>query len=120
MRLIVVEVDDDETAEKLVRKLNATKFARVKGMFQMPKARCKCPSLVEKFGRMVPAEARSVRGQLFGWWVHETCHKVAKGLHSESKNMIAREDQPQGEGLLPTYVDYIAWHDKGFYNNDPR
>jgi hypothetical protein len=120
MRLIVVEVDNDETAEKLVAKLNATGFARVKGMFQVPKARCKCANLEERFGKLVPAQKKSIRGQLFGWWVHDVCHKVAKGLHSESKNLIKREDQPQGEGLLPTYVDYIAWHDKGFYNDDPK
>jgi len=117
--LIVIEVDDDEAAEKLVARINQTRTARVKGMFQMPRARCRCPNLEEKFGRLVPAEKRSLRGLQFGWWVHDKCHKVSKGLHSESKNLIARDDQPQGEGALPTYVDYIGWHDKGFYNDDP-
>lgn len=120
MRLIVIEVDDDAAAEKLVDKINSTRSARVKGIFQMPRARCKCPNLVERFGRMVPDEKRSVRGQLFGWWVHDKCHKVSKGLHSESKNLIDRADQPQGDVGMVTYIDYIGWHDRGFYNNDPK
>lgn len=120
MRLIVIEMDDDEVAERLVEKINATKSARVKGMFQMPRARCRCDNLVERFGRLVPAEKRSLRGRQFGWWVHDKCNKPTKGMHSEAKNLIAREDQPQAVGDLPTYVDYVAWHDKGFYNNDPR
>lgn len=121
MRLIVIEVDNDEAAERLVAKINATKSARVKGIFQMPRARCRCDNLVEKFGRMVPANKRSVRGQLFGWWVHDQCLKVSKGVHSETKNLIARADQPQrGGGDFTTYIDYIGWHDRGFYNDDPH
>lgn len=118
---MVIEVDDDEAAEKLAAKINATRSARVKGMFQMPRARCRCDTMETRFGRRVPAERRSLRGLQFGWWVHDKCHKVAKGLHSETKNLIARKDQPQrGDGDFPTYVDYIGWHDRGFYNDDPR
>ncbi len=120
MRLIVIEVDDDEAAERLVKKFEAIESARVKGIFQMPRARCRCDNLVERFGRLVPANKRSVRGQLFGWWVHDKCNKVSKGLHSEARNLIARADQPQAEGDLPTYIDHVGWHDKGFYNDDPR
>lgn len=119
--MMVIEVDDDDAAERLAAKINKTSSARVKGMFQMPRARCRCDNLVEKFGRMVPAEKLSIRGRLFGWWVHDKCNKPARGLHSESKNLIPRPDQPQrANGDLITYVDYVGWHDRGFYNDDPR
>lgn len=118
---MVIEVDDDEAAERLAAKINATKSARVKGIFQMPRARCRCDNMVEKFGRMVPAEKRLIRGQLFGWWVHQTCNKVLKGSGAGARNLIPKADQPQrGQGDYKTYVDYIGWHDQGFYNDDPR
>src|ERR1700744_237564 len=111
MRLIVIEVDDDAAAERLVAKFNATSSARGKGMFQMPRARCRCDGPFSDNSRS-SLWKRSVRGQQFGWWVHDKCHKVSKGLHTETRNLIPREDQPQARGDLPTYVDGISWHDK--------
>ncbi len=120
MKLIVIEVDDDEAADRLIAKFSAIRSARVKGIFQAPRARCQCDNTEVKFGRTVAIQKRSVRGRLFGWWVHDKCNRVSKGMHSGAKNLIARADQPQGVGNLPTYIDYICWHDKGFYNDDPR
>lgn len=118
MRLIVIEVDDDEAAERLVAKFNATTSARVKGMFQMPRARCRCDGPFSENSKSSMWK-RSVRGTQFGWWVHDKCHKVSKGIHSESKNLIGRDKQPQAIGDYPTYVDSVTWHDRGHYPNDP-
>lgn len=118
MRLIVVEVDDDEAAERLIAKINSTKSARVKGMFQMPRARCRCNGPFSENSKSTLWK-RSLRGQQFGWWVHDKCLRVSKGLHTETKNLIAREDQPQGDTHMVTYVDGISWHDRGYYHNDP-
>jgi hypothetical protein len=118
MRLIVIELDDDQAAERLVAKFNATTTARVKGMFQVPRARCRCEGPFSENSKSSMWK-RSVRGTQFGWWVHDKCHKVSKGLHSEAKNLIPRKDQPQGDAGMITYIDSVSWHDEGHYNDDP-
>lgn len=116
--MIVVEVDDDEAAERLVQKFSAIRSARVKGFFQVPKSRCSCPGPWASVSRS-PDWKRSVRGKLFGWWVHDKCHKPSRGLHN-LKNLMAKEDQGQGpQSATDTYLDYLAFHDKGYYDSDP-
>lgn len=113
MRLILIEVDDDEAAEKLVTKFSSLKSARIAGMFQVPKARCKCPNFDIKFGRQVPAEKRSIRGKLFGWWVHDKCHRASYG-HQLTKNLIKPEDVTHSVQAPPTYVTQLTLWDRGY------
>jgi len=114
MRLILIEVDDDEAAEKLVTKFSSLKSARIAGMFQVPKARCKCDNFEMRFGRRVPAEKRSLRGRLFGWWVHDKCHRAGYGAQL-TKNLIDSKDVEHSVQAPPTYVQQLTLWDQGYH-----
>lgn len=114
MRLILIEVDDDEAAEKLVARFNERKTARVAGMFQVPKSRCRCPNHDIRFGRQVPAEKRSLRGRMFGWWVHDKCGRPTHGQQL-TKNLIKPEGVTHSVQAPPTYVIGLTLWDRGFH-----
>lgn len=110
--MILIEVDDDEAAEKLVAKFSSLRGARIAGMFQVPKARCRCDNFELRFGRRVPAEKRSLRGRLFGWWVHDKCGRPTHGSQL-TKNLLKPEQVTHSVQAPETYVPQLTLWDRG-------
>lgn len=118
MRFILIEVDDDTAADKLVEKFSTIKSARVAGIFQIPRTRCQCKGYVD-IGHRAGNSRRLLRGSKFLWWVHDICGRCPKGQHN-LYNMLPQERRlaDQNGRDLPTYVNYISMHDRGWGYQD--
>lgn len=118
MRFILIEVDDDATADKLVEKFKTTKTVRVAGIFQIPRTRCTCKGFTE-MGHRSGQSRRLLRGSKFLWWVHDVCGRCPKGHHNLFNMMPQERRLSDLEGReLPTYVGFISMHDRGWGHKD--
>ena len=114
--MILIEVDSDEAADKLAAKFATLSTARVAGIFQVPRTRCKCPD--DMTGRH--RGKLSSRGVRFKWWVHRGCGKVSGGNLSPIGNLLPASERRATPNAPTILVDSINGHDLGFYSDDPR
>lgn len=118
MKLILIEVDDDDTADKLIERMKSGPKWRVVGWFQVPRTRCKCTGYHEGGNHRVPNAKKWVRGQLFKWWVHDKCLRPGWGSHTLF-NQMPRTDRVFRPNFPETFYNYMEMHDRGFYKDDP-
>lgn len=88
-RYILVEVDDNATANRLraqIDKAGEAKGMRVVGMFRKATQMCECPIRSEK----------SVLGSRFMWWLCPQCLKPKSGSHQTLRNMLDWDRLPRG------------------------
>lgn len=87
-RYLLVEVDNNETAQTLCARINAAGLAgkgmRVVGMFSKTAKLCDCEVRQEK----------SIRGSKLGWWLCPVCHKPKSGSPQLLTNMLDDEGCP--------------------------
>lgn len=78
-KYLVIEFDEDDTAEKLKQKIDAATDGgaryRVAGMFKPPVEWCPCPRPKGYH------KGEVARGKKYGWFVHLDCRKARKGTH---------------------------------------
>lgn len=118
MKLILLEVDDDEIADKLMKKLSSGTSWRIAGWFQVPRTRCRCVGYHEGGNHRVPNYKRSVIGQRFKWRVHDACGRPSWGLMT-LKNLMPKTDRVFGAAAPPVYYDTVQMNDRGFFKDDP-
>lgn len=85
-RYLLVQVDDNDRAEKLRQKLDPVAGIRVVGMFARPTKFCDC-----KTESAIGINARSVQGAKYGWRLHEECRRPKRLFH-QLKNLLDPED----------------------------
>jgi len=78
-RYIVLEVEDDNIATELAKKLNKSTGWRVAGIFARPHSWCKC----SLSGMGYNSHKDYVRGTKLGWWLHNIpgCGRPRLGTH---------------------------------------
>lgn len=78
-RYIVLEVEDDDIARALAKKLNTNTAWRVAGLFARPHNWCKCS--LSSMG--YDGHKNFVRGTKLGWWIHNIagCGRPRMGTH---------------------------------------
>lgn len=81
MRYVLIEVDNNNVAERLVNKFDSVKGMRIAGLFGVPTSWCGCPRNDGYYKNDI------VRGDKLGWWIHITCRKARRGTH-DLKNLI--------------------------------
>lgn len=118
MKLILLEVDDDEVADKLMQKLSAGSGWRIAGWFQVPRTRCKCTGYHDGGNQRLPNPKVWLRGQKFKWWVHDKCLRPGWGCMTLF-NQMPRTDRTFRSNSPQTFYNYMEMHDKGFYKDDP-
>ncbi len=118
MKLILIEVDDDETAEQLIERLSGKSTWRIAGWFQVPRTRCQCVGYHEGGNHRVPNYKRSVIGRKYKWRVHDKCGRPSGGLMT-LKNLMPPLSRVFGDQGQPTFYDTLQMHDRGFYKDDP-
>ena len=86
-RYVLVEVDNNDSADALVTKLGKVRGMRVAGLFGVPTKYCDCPKDDGYHqGRDI------VRGAKLGWWVHYKCRRARRGTH-QLENLIAPDQR---------------------------
>ncbi len=95
-RFIVLEVDDDEIAMKLVRKFNQGTQWRVAGFFARPHSWCECP-----MGGDYGSHKHFARGSKLGWWLHNIpgCKRPRKGTHQLENQLRVEQLRMPWEGF---------------------
>lgn len=78
-RYVLVEVDENDRADRLIEKLEAVPGLRVVGLFGKPTQFCECEGPWEQ----------SKRGKKYGWYVCPACGFPRKyGPHQRPKNLL--------------------------------
>lgn len=94
-RYLLIEVDDDRRATKLVEQFvaldQAGKGVRAIGLYGKPTQFCGCPPELPKPGtpRTPP---KTLRGRKMGWYVHDKCRKPKPGYQSPT-NLLFPDDK---------------------------
>lgn len=86
-RYILVEVDNNATAERLRAQIDnagEAKGMRVVGMFAKANALCECPK--KPYDPYQPELL--TRGAKFGWWLCSDCHKPKNGGNQTLRNLL--------------------------------
>lgn len=103
-RYIVVEVDDNKRAEKLIRKLGSLIGIKVLGLYHKPSRFCECPPPEDTWDRQNP---RSVRGPKLGLWVHDQCGRPRSGGQHMPRNLLRGR-----EGIVDNHPTLLVWESK--------
>ena len=78
-RYVVVEFDDDASAQRLVDQISARTARgdgmRIAGLYARPTKWCTCPF------HLLGVKREVVRGKKYGWWMCTTCKRVRPGTH---------------------------------------
>ncbi len=94
MRYLLIEFDDNTSADRLRAQIDAASAAgkgmRVAGLFGVPTVWCECPKLGGYHNHEV------VRGGKMGWWVHRACRKARVGTH-QLENLIKPKERRYGK-----------------------
>lgn len=81
-RYLVVQVDDNDRADKLASKLNEVTGIDVIGLFGKPTQYCECEGPWD----------RSIRGKKYGWYICPDCGKPrSEGPHQRPANLLWTE-----------------------------
>jgi hypothetical protein len=87
-RYLLVEVDDNASADRMRAKIDAAteagKGMRVVGVFAKPSSLCGCEVRSEK----------SVRGAKFGWWLCPECRRPKTGAPQTLRSMLDDPETP--------------------------
>jgi hypothetical protein len=88
-RYILLEVDDNDKADSLMRRMAALSNSGVKvvGLFAAPRTFCKCTRVKGRGW---------TRGQKLGWWVCSVCRRPGRQWGSSPQAVIG-----QAVNLLP-------------------
>lgn len=79
-RYVLVEVDENDRADRLIAKLEGVPGLRIVGLFGKPTIFCECPP---------PWPERSVRGKKYGWYMCPQCRNPrAFGPHQRPMNLL--------------------------------
>lgn len=90
-RYVLIEVDDNEAANRLMTKLSQLKGMRIAGLFGVPQQYCECPK-----DEGYHQDKMVVRGSKLGWWVHRTCRRARRGTH-QLQNLISPAEREYGK-----------------------
>jgi hypothetical protein len=88
-RYILIEVDNNATAERLRAQIDnagEAKGMRVVGMFAKTSKLCSCPKQVESL--YTRDKKVDVRGAKFGWWLCCDCHLPKNGAGQTLRNLL--------------------------------
>lgn len=99
---MLVQVDDNERADALIRKLDPVAGMRVIGLFGRPTKFCEDSSHRSM-------NERSVRGPKYGWWHCTTCGKPKRHMFHTLTNLLDPE----------TLVDAVIYRDIFFNVREP-
>src|SRR5690606_21262112 len=95
MRYVLVEFDDDATADAFRAKIDSAtksrKKYRVVGLFARPKRYCRCATSRSNYVERTTKTAKALKGGKFGWWVCPECKRSRFG-DQHPNNLIPRED----------------------------
>lgn len=80
-RYVLIEVDNNDSAESLITRVSQIRGMRVAGLFGVPITYCDCAQDDGYHGNDV------VRGSKLGWWVHRKCRRARRGTH-QLENLI--------------------------------
>lgn len=105
-RLMLVSVNDNDKAEKLMAKLDGVDGVKTIGFYGQPTQFCDGTCQVEDMN------AKSVHGRKFGWRLCPVCRKPKTTTFGYLKNLLEMEDLP---AQFKDCFLQIKWP----YNNDP-
>lgn len=86
VRYVLVEVDDNDSADRLIDKVSWIKGMRVAGLFGVPTRHCDCPKDGGYHGNDI------IRGAKLGWWIHRKCRRARRGTH-QLENLVHPSDR---------------------------
>jgi hypothetical protein len=114
MRYVLIEVDDNEVAQKLMNKFENVRGLRIAGLFGPPTTWCGCPKSDGYHKDQI------VRGGKLGWWVHRSCRRARKGTH-QLTNLIWPADRSYGQKTgYVCIVDSVSIHEVPVQNLIPQ
>jgi hypothetical protein len=92
-RYLLVQVDRNDTADRLREKLDAVKGLKVIAAFAKPTRFCECEVKTED----------STRGDKLGWWICGACRLPKAGVMQHPRNLL--EEDEHGEPIPSRFVN---------------